>query len=502
MKESTGHSGPDAEVDVIVVGAGNAGLCAAHAAREKGASVVVLEKAAAETAGGNTYYTAGAFRVPHGGRDDLLPLVDEESRARAPRTVLPPYTTDEFHRDLARLTDGRNDPELSAALVEGSKDILAWLARHGIRWQLLYDRQTYLRDGQWVFFGGLNVGTVDGGKGLIAQHTGAATASGVAIEYEARVVDLLREGEAVTGVVYTDAEGAERRLRARSVVLAAGGFQASVERRVRYLGEKWSHALLRGNPASTGEILDLALAAGAAPYGDWSTCHSVQWDAGAASEGGERELTNQLTRQSYPVGIVVNAEGRRFIDEGADFRNYTYAKYGREVLEQPGHIAFQIFDSKSRPLLRTLEYDSSPITEFVADSLEELATAMGIDPKGLREETERFNEAIDTSRPFDPSVKDERRADVIPPKSHWALELNSPPFYGYPVRCGITFTFGGLRIDPDSARVLTEEAAVIPGLFAAGELVGGVFWGNYPGGSGLTLGSVFGRRAGYAAAGS
>lgn len=242
-------------------------------------------------------------------------------------------------------------------------------------------------------------------------------------------------------------------------------------------------------------MLDLALDAGAAAHGDWSSCHSVAWDAGAPANGGDRELTNQRTRQSYPIGIVVNRDGRRFVDEGADFRNYTYAKYGREILHQPGGIAFQLFDAQTRPLLRAEEYDSRPITGAQADTVEQLAVELGIDPAGLAETANEFNASI-ADVPFDPAVKDGRRARTDPPKSHWSVALNTPPYYGYAVACGITFTFGGVRID-ERARVLDTRGEPIPGLHAAGELVGGLFSGNYPGGTGLTAGAVLGRAAGH-----
>jgi tricarballylate dehydrogenase len=255
---------------------------------------------------------------------------------------------------------------------------------------------------------------------------------------------------------------------------------------------------VRGTPSNTGEVLDLAIEAGAGRFGDWASCHSVAWDAGAPPRGGNRELTNRLTRQSYPLGIVVNARGQRFVDEGADYRNYTYAKYGRDILAQPGGIAFQIFDAKTRPLLRTEEYDSQPITGASADTLDELAERLGIDAAGLQSTVDRFNTSI-VDLPFDPAVKDGRAARVQPPKSNWAQALDSPPFYGYAVSCGITFTFGGLHID-QNARVLDSSGARLAGLYAAGEMVGGLFYDNYPGGTGLTSGAVFGRIAGHHAA--
>ncbi|GAA3738066.1 tricarballylate dehydrogenase [Spinactinospora alkalitolerans] len=484
--------------DVVVVGGGNAAFSAAHSARENGASVLVLEKAPEAEAGGNSYYTAGAFRLAHGGLADVRPLLDDPCDERLDSTRLPAYPVSAFTADMERVTDGRNDPEMTRVMVDDSAATVRWLLEKGLRWELLYQRQTYLEDGVWVFFGGLALGTVGGGKGLVAQHTEAARASGVEIRYGARVTDLLREGPAVTGVAVRGEDGEERRIAAGAVVLAAGGFESSADLRRKHLGEGWERALVRGTPLNTGEVLGLALAHGAAPHGDWSSCHSVQWDAGAPPEGGERDLTNGLTRQSYPVGIVVNQDGERFIDEGADYRNYTYAKYGRKVLRQPGGRAFQIFDAKTRPLLRAHEYDNDAITGATADSLEELAAELGIDPGGLTRTVERFNASVHGPE-FTPSVKDGRAAHVRPPKSNWALQVDSPPYYGYAVACGITFTFGGLRIAPGSAGVIDTAGAPIPGLYAAGEIVGGLFSGNYPGGSGLIAGAVFGRRAGAAA---
>lgn len=484
--------------DVVVVGGGNAGFSAAHAARESGASVLLLEKAPVEEAGGNSYYTAGAFRLPHDGLGDLVPLLAERDDHRLAATALPPYPEQAFTADMQRVTGGRADPELTRLLVTRAADAVRWLAGKGLRWRLMYERQAYSSGGKWTFFGGLALGAVDGGKGLIAQHTRAAHAAGIQLRYEAPVVGLIRRGTAITGVRYTDSAGTECQVTAGAVVLAAGGFEADPARRERHLGPGWSRALVRGTPGNTGEVLEMAIQAGAARGGDWSSCHSVAWDAAAPPAGGERRLTNQLTRQSYPLGIVVNTEGRRFIDEGADFRNYTYARYGREILRQPGGLAFQLFDAKARPLLRSEEYDSRPISEEIADTIEDLAAKLGIDPETLAATVAEFNASI-TDAPFDPAVKDGRAARVDPPKSNWALALDTPPFYAYPVACGITFTFGGVHVD-SRARVLDESGSPLAGLYAAGELVGGLFSGNYPGGSGLTAGTVFGRLAGGGAA--
>jgi tricarballylate dehydrogenase len=299
-------------------------------------------------------------------------------------------------------------------------------------------------------------------------------------------------------VAVRHADGTREELLARAVVLAAGGFESNPQMRAAHLGPNWDVAKVRGTPHNTGEVLRAALAHGAQAYGHWSGCHAIQWDAGAPPTG-DRELTNRYSRQSYPVAIVVNADGERFIDEGADFRNYTYAKYGAEVLRQPQGIAAQIFDARTVEMLRTIDYEAPGATRVDAGTLAELAEGLGIDAARLVRTVAEFNAAI---RPgdFDPTIKDGKRTEGIePPKSNWALPVEQPPFTAFPVTCGITFTFGGVRVD-DHARVLDTDGRPLPGLFAAGELVGGLFFHNYPGGSGLTAGAVYGRRAGYAAA--
>jgi tricarballylate dehydrogenase len=495
VSESTGNSG----YDVIVVGGGNAGFSAAHAAREQGASVLVLEKTSVDTAGGNSFYTAGAFRFAFDSIDDLVPLLDDATIDRLPSTVVPPYPESDFADDMVRVTDGKCDPVLTEELVSHSADTMQWLHDKGLEFRLMYERQSFEKNGVYTFFGGLVVGSVGGGKGLIAQHTKAALDSGIEILYDSKLT-AIRQDDAgtVIGVTYSDKNGVGHDLDAPAVVLAAGGFEANPAMRKTYLGDGWERAIVRGNPSNTGEVLEMALELGAEPYGDWTSCHSVAWDAGGPPNGGDRKLTNQMTRQSYPLGIVVNKDGKRFVDEGADYRNYTYAKYGREILKQPEGIAFQLFDAKTRPLLRTEEYDSYPISETISENLEDLEGGLKIAPGGLVATVRRFNESI-VDEPFDPAIKDGRAALTEPPKSNWALALDSPPYYAYAVSCGITFTFGGVHVTTKS-EVLSSNGVPIPGLFAAGEMVGGLFSGNYPGGSGLTAGAVFGRAAGTSAA--
>jgi tricarballylate dehydrogenase len=479
----------DSDVDVVVVGGGNAGFCAAHAAARRGRRVLLLEKGSPDSAGGNSFYTAGAFRIAHGGFDEIADLLDADERHAV--TVLPAYPADEYAADLAKVTGGRNDPVLTDALIDDSQDVLRWLHELGLRFRLMYERQAYPDAlGRQVFWGGLTVGSTGGGKGLIEQHTAAAVAAGVEIRYGARAGELLVEDGRAIGVRWQDGT-----VRAESVVLAAGGFESDASWRAAHLGEDWRRAKVRGTPHNTGDMIAAALAAGADRHGDWSTCHSVAWDAWHADNESNRELTNRLTRGGYPLGIVVNTRGERFLDEGRDFRNYTYAEYGARILEQPDGLVFQVFDATTRPWLRPEEYDMPGASVVVADTLEELAATAGIDADRLGRTVSGFNAAIDRSVPLDIAVKDGRAARVEPPKSNWAIPVETPPYYAFPVTCGITFTFGGLRADPHG-RVLDASARPMPGLFVCGEMLGGLFSGNYPGGTGLTSGAVFGRRAG------
>lgn len=483
--------------EVVVVGAGNAAFAAALSAADRGRAVVMLESASPDRAGGNSFFTAGATRIVHSGLDSLVEWIEPDERHA--RTVVPAYTYEDYTSDLARVTEGRGNTEMAHVLASEATAALEWLhTSHGMRYRLMYERQAYQNpDGSYLFWGGLHVGNVDGGEGLFADYKRAAANAGIDLRYSTRVEDLIVEDGAIVGVAYTGPHGSGV-LHAESVVLASGGFEANPAMRERYLGQGWANAKLRGSPENTGDLLERAIEHGADRAGDWSTCHSVAWDAWLENNESNRELTNRLTRQSYPLGIIVNTEGKRFVDEGADFRNYTYAKYGKEILKQPGSVAFQVFDATTRPMLRPQEYEMPGVSEVVADSIESLATQAGIDVDGFVATVTAFNDAIDRGRPVDPNIKDGRRSDVTPPKSNWAFPIENGPFYAYPVTCGITFTFGGLRGDLDG-RVLHEDGSVMTGLYACGEALGGLFSGNYPGGSGLAAGAVWGRRVGHIA---
>ncbi|MEM9498558.1 MAG: FAD-dependent tricarballylate dehydrogenase TcuA [Pseudomonadota bacterium] len=487
--------------DIIIIGAGNAAFCAAHAARERGACVLMLECAPEAENGGNSRYTAGAIRFAYDGVDDIRALCPDLSEDQIAITDFGTYTEDQFFDDMFRVTRFRTDPALCERLVRSSRETMHWMRDKGIRFMPIYGRQAFKVDGRFKFWGGLTLESWGGGPGLVDAHTEIARASGIEIRYETRAVDILTDGHAVTGVKVRHA-GQIETLRARSVIVAAGGFQASPEMRTRYLGPGWEMARVRGSRFNTGDGIRMAMEIGASTYGNWSGCHAVGWDYNAP-EFGDLDVGDGFQKHSYPWGIMVNATGCRFVDEGADFRNYTYAKYGRVILNQPDQFAWQIFDAKVTHLLRD-EYRIKRVTKVSAPTLEGLADKLeGVDAQAFLREIRTYNAAVDTDTPFDPNVKDGRATTGLAvPKSNWANTIDAGPFEAYQVGCGITFTFGGLRIDSDSAQVLDNDLAPIPGLYAAGELVGGVFFFNYPGGTGLINGSVFGRLAGQSAGGA
>ncbi len=480
--------------DVVVVGAGNAALSAALSARERGASVVVLERAPEEECGGNSRFTAGAIRTVYDGVEDLKKLIPDLTEAEIARTDYGTYTRDQFYDDLGRITQYRSDPDLAELLIERSLETLIWLRGKGVKFLPAYGRQSFKVGDKTRFWGGLTVEATGGGPGLVAAEHEAARRNGIPIHYRTRVLNLLLDERRVIGVHVRHGERSFD-IAAKAVVLASGGFEANAEWRTRYLGPGWDLAKVRGTRFNTGDGIRMALEAGAMPWGNWSGCHAVAWDRNAP-EFGDLAVGDNFQKHSYPFGIVVNTTGRRFVDEGADFRNYTYAKYGRAILEQPAQTAWQVFDAKVLHLLRE-EYRIRQVTKARADSIEELAQKLdGIDRAAFVAEVAAYNRAVRQDIPFDPTVKDGRRTEGLAvPKSNWANVLDTPPFEAYQITCGITFTFGGLRIDTD-CRVIDTEGEPIPGLLAAGELVGGLFYFNYPGGTGLLSGAVFGRIAG------
>lgn len=480
--------------DVLVIGAGNAGFAAAHAAREHGAHVAVLECAPEEEAGGNSRFTAGAMRVVYNGVDDLKALMPDLSEDDINNTDFGTYTEEQFFDDMGRVTGYRTDPDLCELLVCNSYDTLMWMRSKGIRFVPIYGRQAFKIDGKFKFWGGLTVEAWGGGPGLIEAWSNASKKEDIDVLYQARALELIYENSVVTGAVVREKDHIVE-IKAGATILAAGGFEANAAWRTRYLGPGWDLARVRGSRYNMGDGIRMALALGASPAGNWSGCHAVGWDRNAP-EFGDLRVGDGFQKHSYPFSIMINARGERFIDEGADFRNYTYAKYGREILNQPDHFAYQIFDNKVLHLLRD-EYHIRQVTKVVSDSLEGLLEELdNVDSGNALKHIQAYNAAVQTDVPFNPNIKDGRgTSGLAVPKSNWANTIDTPPFHAYGVTCGITFTFGGLRIDKQ-ARVISNDHRPISGLYAAGELVGGLFYFNYPGGTGLTSGSVFGRIAG------
>lgn len=487
-----------AVADVIVVGAGNAALCAALAARDAGARVLILEAAPESEAGGNSRYTAGAMRVCFKGVEDLLTLVPDLSPDMIARTDFGSYTEQQFFDDMFRVTEFRTDPEMVDTLVRRSLPTLQWMQGQGVRFQTSHGRQAYLVDGRFKFWGGLAAEVWGGGPGLVEMEHAAARRKGIEILFETPALDLVHDDDGVKGVVALR-DGKRRQLRAKAVILACGGFESNPEMRARYLGPNWDLAKVRGTRFNMGLGHRMALAIDAMPHGQWSGAHAVGWDQNAPPFG-DLAVGDAFQKHSYPFGIMVNARGERFVDEGADFRNYTYAKYGAAILAQPGQFAWQVFDAQIIPMLRD-EYRIREVTKVSAQSLEELASKLdGVNAAGFLRTVTQYNKAVRKDVPFNPNIKDGRSALDLPvPKSNWANTIEKAPFEAYAVTCGVTFTFGGLKIDA-TGNVQNTIGGAIKGLYAAGEIVGGLFYNNYPGGTGLTAGSVFGKIAGEGAA--
>jgi len=484
--------------DVVVVGGGNAALCAALSAREEGAAVLMLERAPESDRGGNSSYTEGLMRFVYSGIDDILALAPDLGDDEIACSDFGAYTKEQFFDDMTRETQGRTDPDLCEILVNHSSAAVHWLRTQGVRFLPQFGRQAFKVEGRFKFWGGAILAAWGGGPGLITTLYRAAEQRGVQIAYDAWVRDLVSTDAGVTGVV-ARVSGTTRAFHCGAVVLACGGFEANAEWRSRYLGRGWDLAKVRGTKYNTGDGLAMALRAGAQPCGHWSGCHAIGWER-YAPDFGDLSITDNLERGSYPCSILVNADGKRFVDEGADLRSYTYARYGGMILEQPGQFAWEIYDSKVLHLLRS-EYRTRHVTKVQADTIEQLVARMDdVRQDQLLQTIRDFNAAVQTDVAFDPNAKDGRGTRGLAiPKSNWANTIESPPFEAYAVSCGITFTFGGIRITKE-AQVVNTNHEPINGLYAAGEMVGGLFYFNYPAATGLTSGAVFGKIAGRSAA--
>jgi tricarballylate dehydrogenase len=452
--------------DVAVVGGGNAGLCAALTARRAGARVVVLECAPQHARGGNSRHVRN-LRCAHAAPTDIL---------------TGSYSEGELLADLRRVNDGETDEKLAKLVVESSAECVPWLRELGVRFQASLRGTLQLSRTNAFFLGG--------GTALMNSHYAAAERAGIDVRYETELVALEIEGRACSALALRTPAGTER-LRAASVVLAAGGFEANVE----WLREAWGDAarnfLVRGTPYNRGAALRLMLEAGAAPIGDPKECHAVAIDARApAFDGG---IVTRL--DCVPLGIVVDRDGRRFYDEGEDFWPKRYAIWGKLVARRPGETAFCLVDAKAHD-----RFMPSVYPPFAADSITGLASALGLPAATLEATVTAYNAAVQSGT-FDPGTLDDcRTIGLTPPKSHWAQRLDTPPYWGYPLKPGITFTYLGLRVD-ERGRVQRADGELFDNVYAAGEIMAGnVLRRGYIAGIGMTIGTVFGRIAGESAA--
>ncbi|NKB48051.1 MAG: FAD-dependent tricarballylate dehydrogenase TcuA [Alphaproteobacteria bacterium] len=456
----------DKEYDVLVVGGGNAGLCAAIAARRAGASVLVLEAAPKFYRGGNTRHTRN-MRCAHDA---------------ATGTLSGPYTETEFFDDLLQITGGNTTEDLARLMIAESKDLLPWIAEQGVRFQPSL--------GGTLSLGRTNSFFLGGGRAMLNALYLTAERLGIDICYEAEVTGLEIDGGAFRWAAVRLA-GETVTVRAQTLVAASGGFEANID----WLKEGWGAAadnfLIRGTPYNKGVVLKALMAGGVQTLGDPTQCHAVAIDARAPKFDG-----GIITRlDCVPFGVVVNRAAQRFYDEGEDIWPKRYAIWGRLVAQQPDQIAYIIFDAPS--LERFMPSLYPPIS---APTIGNLARELELDPTALEATIDGFSAAV---RPgtFDANMLDDCRTEGLsPPKTHWAQRLEAAPFYAYPVRPGITFTYLGAKVD-GQARILMADGAASVNMFAAGEIMAGNILGSgYAAGIGMTIGGVFGRIAGREAA--
>jgi tricarballylate dehydrogenase len=489
------------EFDVIVVGAGNAALAAAVSARENGAErVVVLEKAPRDMRGGNTHWSGGVLRFAFDDPREIDPLIPGAAEEYENfYEGISPYTKDDYHGDLMRVTNGRTDPILSRILVDQSKATVFWMNTVGrIKMEPAITLSAVRKNNMMIWARGLVVRAAHEGVGLSRSWFATAEAMGIDVRYGSAATSLILDGDGRVGGVTVREDDGLRTYSAKGVVLGCGGFEANVQMRTQHIGPLIGQAKVRGTPHNQGDGLRMALAIGAMPWGQWAGCHATPISADWG-EFAPRELTDRSNRLSYLYGVMLNKHGKRFLDEGEDIAHFTYAKLGRAILAEPGAKAYQIFDSQVVHLLEPRYQTSKPIT---SDTLEGLIAQLDIDDKAeaLKTLADYNKVARSASDGFDPTCKDGLSSrGLTPEKTNWAVKIDKPPYYAYSATGGITFTFGGLKVT-EKAEVVGTDWRPLPGLYACGEMIGGLFYDNYPAGTGLVSGATFGRIAGRNAA--
>lgn len=487
--------------DVIIVGGGNTALLTALRAHEAGAKVLILEKALKQFRGGNGYFTTGIYRVAHNGMADvldLMPDLTEEERG----LDIQAYTEQDFFNEWTKVCEGLVDPQRMEMIIGQSNDAVRWMVKEqGLKMELAAGSVRRVDD-KLRFRGVMPIQAKGAGAGLSDTIYSVIEDKGIELLYETGATRLLVGSKGRVVGVSADRRGETQDIKAKSVILSCGGFESNPMWRARYLGKDWDLAKVRGTRYNMGDGLRMAMEIGGQPTGHWSCCHAIFIDADAPQPA-IREDTEKTSKRIYIFGLVFNVEGKRFVDEGEDEVAFTYARYGKHALAQPQRIAFQLFDSKTHPFISSFsDYMGAP--HIKGDTIEEIADQLAVDPDALAKTVKEYNAA---SKPGGTLPLHELMGDVenreafgiSPPKSNCAFPVDTPPFYVYSVCCGITFTFGGLKVN-DRAQVVDIYDNPIPGLYASGEIIGGLFYNNYPGATGLTAGAVFARIAGANAA--
>ena len=437
--------------DVIVVGGGNAGLVAALSAHEAGARVAVLECAPHAERGGNSRFAGAIFRVVHGGMSDIEPLLHSSAKADVQRCTVRPYTREAYEADMMRTTRGLCDREQMEVMFDHSYETVEWMRNKGVKWQLtlskFFDEAAIAKGAVFDMIPGGCLMVKNEGEGLVedlwtAVEKCTATdrvAPVIDVFYSTPAYDLLADGDTVTGVrtrrpdSFVDFKG--------QVILACGGFEASARLRRQFLGEGWDLVVVRGTRFNTGTMMEKAIAAGAGNAGHWGGCHASPQDLGAPRVG-DLSVSDRMSRYSYPFSIMVNLEGKRFMDEGENTFGLTYAKTGGIVGKQPNATAFEVHDQKTLHLLEPRYSHAKAI--YIADTFEELGKKMGVNVREFCRTVENYNTATSSNHVTSPGAFDPFHLDGLStggkldiPKSNWALPLDQPPYVAYGVTCGM-----------------------------------------------------------------
>jgi tricarballylate dehydrogenase len=488
--------------DVVVIGAGNAAMAAAMSAHEEGVSIVVLEKAPEEFRGGNTRFAGGLFRVSFRDRKEIDKVVGKNGN---PADVnMPIYSNEDYRNDILRISGGQSDMELVDFMIENSLEAVQWMSDIGIN--LGFNELSALKkdaEGRTDVPKGGPVRSMHDGIGLSKDWFDVVDKAGIPVLYETMALDFVRDDAGkVTGVLVRGPEG-ERVIDCKATVVANGGFSSSPAMRTAYLGQDWCNVKVRGTRYNTGEILRAAMDRGAEAYGDWAGCHATPIDFDAPQYG-DFELTDKSNRLSYPFSVMVNINGERFVNEGEDIKFNTYAKTGRAILNQPMRIGFQVFDQQNLDYLEPRYSTGTPTTadtfEELADKLIERFAPLQLNKENFLKTLYEYNDAVVGGEEFIPDIKDGNTTQGLAlEKTNWARKLEKPPYVCYAATCGLTFTFGGVKTNLE-AEIIDINGKRIEGMYGAGEVQGGFFYNNYPAGSGLTRGTVYGRVAGTNAA--